>query len=83
MTYWPCIGQVIFITGGMVVTLKSSSLKHRVPFNLSVVFEMYTANPKKSVVNQLSEPEMRILYKYWLHKIITREIVTPEIYTEC
>ena len=46
-------------TGGMVVTLKFSSLKHKVPSNLSVVLEMYTANPRKSGVNLLVEPEMK------------------------
>ena len=46
-------------TGGMVVTLKFSSLKHNVPSNLSVVLEMYTANPRKSGVNLLVEPEMK------------------------
>ena len=50
-------------TGGMVVTLKFSSLKHKVPSNLSVVLEMYTANPRKSGVNLLVEPEMKFTMK--------------------
>ena len=50
-------------TGGMVVTLKFSSLKHNVPSNLSVVLEMYTANPRKSGVNLLVEPEMKFSMK--------------------
>ena len=50
-------------TGGMVVTLKFSSLKHKVPSNLSVVLEMYTANPRKSGVNLLVEPEMEFTMK--------------------
>lgn len=41
----------------MVYLVNVSSLKQRTPSSLSVVFDMYTENPKNLVVNPLSGPK--------------------------
>ena len=46
----------MFKTGGMVDTLKFSSLKHRVPSDLSVVLEIYTENPRNLGVKPFVGP---------------------------
>lgn len=52
---------------GMVSTVKMSSLKHRVPCNLSAVLDTYTESPRKDGVKRFDAPAYEfdnILQKY-------------------
>ena len=50
------MGHVILTTGGMVLEVKMESLKHRVPWDLSDVLEMYKENPRNVCVYGLEGP---------------------------
>lgn len=46
---------------GIVFIVKLLSLKHRVPFNLSVVLDTYTESPRKDGVKRFDAPEYEML----------------------
>lgn len=47
MTYCPWTEQLIVNTAGRLLVVKLLSLKHKVPCDLSVVFETNTEKPRK------------------------------------
>lgn len=47
MIYCPNIRHVVLNTSGIVLILNSMSLKHSIPFNLSVELDTKRENPRK------------------------------------
>ena len=56
MTYCPCTKQFVLNTAGMVLLVKEVSLKHNIPSDLFVVFDIYKENPSNLDVKPLEMP---------------------------
>lgn len=75
MTYCPCTGHFTVKTGGMVPLVKLVSLKHSFPFDLTVVFDTYSENPRNlSVLPLLESVSIKSIIQKSLHKIMQTQV---------
>ena len=76
MTYCPCTKQFVLNTAGMVLLVKEVSLKHNIPSDLFVVFDIYKENPRNLDVKSLEMPcRMKKNMKSLFQKEINRPVL--------